>query len=114
MHTFVRTAAGSTIANTGQTAGNTVAGVDDASAEGSVVLSADAQTLGTVQSVQPTADGKAAVVINLDAELGLPVAQVRVMAAAGADGAYELAMSRAEFVSAVNAQIENAAQTQTN
>ncbi|WP_425052676.1 hypothetical protein [Psychromarinibacter sp. S121] len=82
----------------------------DATAEQGIVLSADAEPIGTVQEVQTLASGETALVIALDESLELPVDHVRIAAEAEADGSYELAMSRAQFINAVNAQF----QAQTN
>lgn len=103
---------GNVVSETGETVGDAVDNTGEmltedteAGAEGSVVLSADAEQIGTVESVETLAGGQTALVIDLDDSLGLPVERVRVGAEAEADGSYELAMSRAEFISAINTKL---------
>lgn len=78
----------------------------DVTAASETVMSADAQPIGIVKSVQELENGQTAVLIVLDDSLGLPVDHVRVAAEADESGEYALAMSRAEFISAVNAQLQ--------
>ncbi|WP_216665322.1 hypothetical protein [Pseudoruegeria sp. HB172150] len=128
-------AIGSTIAQTGDTMGDAVtdsgetageavqdtgdvvanAGeADQAGAEGTVVLSSDDQTIGTVQSVETTTEGSTQVIVAVDDSLELPVQHVKVGAETDANGEYELAMSRDEFVAAVNAQLKAMGNVQSN
>ncbi|MDF0601334.1 hypothetical protein P1J78_11380 [Psychromarinibacter sp. C21-152] len=105
---------GETMQETGETATGVMTqtgemadgAMEGTSAEANVVMSADAQAIGTVDEVQTLSNGETALVIALNDSLGLPVERVRIRADADAEGSYELAMSRAEFVSAINAQIE--------
>lgn len=106
--------AGEVVEETGEVAGDVVSGtaeaIDEAgdaiAGEGGPVLSADAETIGTVEAVQELEDGQTAILVDLDESLGLDVDKVRVPAEVAADGSFQLAMSRAEFISAVNARIE--------
>ena len=102
------------VTDTGDVVDDTVAATEtpmegsdmDVDAEQGIVLSADAEPIGTVQEVQTLASGQTALVIALDESLDLPVDHVRIAAEEEADGSYELAMSRTQFINAVNAQFE--------
>ncbi len=92
-----------TVQEPGPTPGDMTA---ETAAETETVMSADAEPIGTVKSVQKLENGQTAVLIVLDDSLGLPVDQVRVAAEADPGGDYALAMSRAEFIGAVKAQLQ--------
>ena len=76
------------VTDTGDVVDDTVAATEtpmegsdmEADAEQGIVLSADAEPIGTVQEVQTLASGQTALVIALDESLDLPVDHVRIAA----------------------------------
>ncbi len=79
-----------------------------------VLLSADAASLGTVESVQSDAAGNAKIVVNVDDSLDLPVERITVDAEQASDGEFRIKLSRAQFIAAVNAQLQGNGSVRAN